>query len=181
MPTQPSQYLAKLCSIMLKIICSLHELDFQQLMNVYEEGNIITGKEVYPNLPENLQILYAEQDFYTYLQTFFKDPNARYAIWVEDDRYVSALRFETYNNGLLVTALETAPAERNKGFAVSLLRAVLLFLRSQGNGILYSHIVKDNMTSVNVHLSCGFQIISHEAKYLDGTVRSDSYTLSIEY
>ena len=151
------------------------------MMDVYQEGNTITGKKLYQNLSENLQILYAEQDFYTYLQTFFREPSARYAVWVEGGRYVSALRLEAYNNGLLVTALETAPAERNKGFAVSLLRAVLLFLRSQGNGILYSHIVKDNMTSVNVHLSCGFQIISHEAKYLDGTVRSDSYTLSVEY
>lgn len=166
---------------MLKIVRSLQDLDFRKLMDVYQEGNKITGKEVYPNLPENLQILYAEQDFYTYLQTFFKEPTARYAVWVVNGRYVSALRYESYNDGLLVNALETMPTERNRGFATLLIRSVQDFLRSQGNGILYSHISKDNMTSVKVHLSSGFQIISHEATYLDGAVRSDSYTLSVEY
>lgn len=166
---------------MLKIINSLQELNFRQLMDVYQEGNSVTGNETYPNLPKNLQIIYAEQDFYNYLQIFFKEPTARYAVWVMDGRYVSALRFETYNNGLLVSALETDPEERSKGFAGLLMKSVLDYLRTYGNGILYSHIHKGNTASLNTHLSCGFQIISHEATYLDGSVRSDSYTLSIEY
>ena len=166
---------------MLKIFDSLAEIDFRQLMDVYEEGNRICGKERYPELSENLQMLYAEQDFYSYLEVFFRNPSARYAVWVVDGRYAAALRLESYDDGLLLNALETAPAMRCKGFATDLVQAVLDHLRCSGNGILYSHVRKDNTSSLRVHHSCGFHIHSEKALYLDGTVRSDSYTLSNHY
>ena len=87
---------------MLRIIDSLSKIDFAQLMNVYEEGIGIAGREHYANYPVNLQSIYAEQDFYTYLEEFFKEPTARYAIWLNDMCYVSALRIEPYMDGLLL-------------------------------------------------------------------------------
>lgn len=166
---------------MLKIFDSLAEIDFRQLMDVYEEGNRICGKEKYPDLSENLQMLYAEQDFYSYLEMFFRDPSARYAVWVADGRYAAALRLERYDDGLLLNALETAPAMRCKGFATDLVQAVLDHLRYSGSGILYSHVRKDNHLSLRVHHSCGFHIYAEHALYLDGTIRPDSYTLSVDY
>lgn len=181
MLTRPSPYWAKPFSAMLKLIDSLEGLDFRQLMDVYEEGNRINGKEFYPEHAENLQIIFAEQDFYTYLKEFFKEPTARYAVWMHEGRYVAALRVERYNDGLLLNALETVPALRRNGFASKLILAVLEHLQSGGNGKLYSHVDKQNSASLAVHLSCGFLVVSDQAVYLDGTVRTDSVTLSISY
>lgn len=164
---------------MLKIIRSLSKLDFRQLMDVYLEGNEMCGRSRYQRYSRNLQLLYAEQDFYTYLRDFFRIPNAFYAVWIDGMRYVSALRLEEYADGLLLTALETMPSERKKGYATHLISAVLDYLGRDGNYRVYSHVKKDNTASVSIHLSCGFQIIADEAVYLDGTCRTDSYTLCI--
>ena len=129
----------------------------------------------------NLQSIYAEQDFYTYLEEFFKEPAARYAIWLNDMCYVSALRIEPYMDGLLLNALETIPHARKCGFATLLIQALVEHLRLEGNGKLYSHINKENVASLKVHLSCGFSIVSKEATYLDNTVHFDAFTLLLQY
>ena len=49
---------------MLKIAEKLNELDFGQLMAVYEEGNLENGVEFWPDLSQGQQILRVEQDFY---------------------------------------------------------------------------------------------------------------------
>ena len=54
---------------MLKWFRSVSQLDFRQLMDVYEETNQFTGSQDYPREPKNLQILFAEQDFYAFLYT----------------------------------------------------------------------------------------------------------------
>lgn len=166
---------------MLILFDSLAEIDFRQLMDVYEEGNRKSGQENYPKQPENLQILYAEQDFYAYLELFFQEPSAQYAIWIADGRYAAALRLERYNDGLLINALETAPQLRKQGFAKNLILSVLDDLRCRGSGVLYSHVMKNNIPSLHVHRSCGFCMQSDQAVYLDGTVRFDSCTLSVNY
>ena len=166
---------------MLKVIDTLAEIDFRQLMDVYEQGIAESGKIFYPNEPENLQILYAEQDFYAYLEEFFKDPSSCYVIWLAQSRYAAALRIERYQDGLLLNALETKPSLRGNGYAKQLILAVIDSLRSKGNGILYSHIEKSNEASLKVHLACGFQICCNYAVYLDGSEHPDSYTLSIKY
>ena len=181
MPTLPSPYLAKRFNAMLRIFDSLSDIDFRCLMDVYEEGNRINGKKYYPNYYENLQIIYAEQDFYAYLVEFFKEPTARYAVWIYECRYAAALRIERYHDGLLLNALETAPAMRRSGFAGKLVCAVIEHLQTSGKGVLYSHVNKNDVFSLKVHLSCGFRIVSDQAVYLDGTVRSDSVTLAVNY
>ena len=166
---------------MLKILNSLADIDFRQLMDVYEEGNCINGNELYGKYSKNLQIIYAEQDFYNYLVEFFEEPSARYAVWIHNGRYVSALRLERYCDGLLMNALETIPVARKQGYAKKLIMAVLDYLRNIGCGRLYSHVQKDNVASLCAHLSCGFMIASETAVYLDSSVRSDSYSLCINY
>lgn len=157
---------------MLHIVRSVKSLNFSQLMEVYAESNRENGEEFYPELPEGQRILRAEQDFYQYLQeSFFKTPGAYYAIFVAEDTYVSALRIEPYKDGVLLEALETAPMHRRKGYAKMLMRSVLA-----GEKKVYSHVGKRNLPSLKVHDACGFQRISEQAVYIDGSVNAKCCT-----
>lgn len=150
---------------MLIIVQSMRELAFGRLMEVYQE-------------PSGLVSLRAEQEFYHYLNDcFFRTPGAVYCIWQEGQRYVSALRLEPYNDGRLLTALQTAPDCRGNGYAGSLVRAVLAWQKAYGGGKIYSHIENRNAPSIAVHVECGFRKISDHAVYLDGSVdcRSGTY------
>ena len=159
---------------MLVMIHSIQELRFGQLMTVYEESNLENGREFYPHLPENQQILNAEQDFYQYLkECFFQTEGAVYALWQEKGTYVSALRIEPYQDGFLLAALETAPSCRKKGYATALIRAVL---ELSWITKVYSHIHKQNVSSRRTHENCGFVKILDYAEYIDGTVRTNSDT-----
>ena len=159
---------------MLQLATKLQELNVSQLMAVYEEGNRENGSILYPELPEGQQILRAEQSFYEYLREgFFPVEGAVYALWVENGRYVSALRLEPYADGLLLEALETAPEQRRKGYAEKLIRAVL----EQFPQKIYSHVSKKNTASLMVHQKCGFCQILDYAKYIDGSVLRTAVTL----
>lgn len=152
----------------------LSELNFGQLMAVYREGNEENAKDFFPNVPENQQILMAEQSFHQYLrECFFKTSGARYALWVVDGRYVSALRLEPYQDGLLLEALETHPQHRRRGYAAALIQAVL----AQNPGVkIYSHVGKRNTASIKTHEKCGFQRILEHAVYADGSVLTSACT-----
>ncbi|MBE6982684.1 MAG: GNAT family N-acetyltransferase [Ruminococcaceae bacterium] len=165
---------------MLKLIDSLRELPFGRLMGVYGEGNRKNGAEHYPHLSENLQILEAEQDFYAYLQTFFRQKDSYYALWYAEDKLVSALRVEPYADGWLIAAVETHPACRNLGYAKLLLTEVCGHLVSNGKVPIYSHIGKDNLPSQKVHLHCGFREILPYSCYADGTVNDYCHTYCLD-
>lgn len=158
---------------MLKLCYEINDLDFRQLMDVYEETNQITGRENYPNEIENLQILFAEQDFYQYLDLFFKYPDAKCAVWVEEERYLAALRMEGYQGAYIITALEVLPGARGKGYGTKLLKAV----QDISDMPLYSHVQKQNVASLAVHKKCNFTVVSQEALFIDGVKRNDHYTL----
>ena len=159
---------------MLHMAAKLRELNFRQLMAVYEEGNLENARDFYPHVPDNQKLLVAEQAFYQYLQeVFFRTPGAVYALWVVDGAYVSALRLEPYQDGLLLEALETAPGLRRKGYARELIRAVLAQV---GDTKVYSHVSKRNQASLGVHESCGFHRILEHAVYADGSVMRNHCT-----
>ncbi len=159
---------------MLYLATKLQELNFSQLMAVYEEGNRENGALFYPELPEGQQILRAEQSFYQYLREgFFPTEGAVYALWVENGKYVSALRLEPYEDGLLLEALETAPIARRKGYAEKLIRTVLDRFPQK----IYSHVSNKNTASLSVHQKCGFRQVLDYAKYIDGSVVRTAVTL----
>lgn len=161
---------------MLYIARSLGQLEFSQLMTVYEEGNLENAEELYPELSKGQALLRAEQDFYQYLrESFFKTQGAYYAIWQENGCYVSALRMEPYRDGVLLEALETHPQYRRQGFAEKLIRVVLPMEKK-----IYSHVGKRNAASLAVHKKCGFQRISEQAAYIDGSVNDKCCTLCFE-
>lgn len=160
---------------MLYVAHRLNQLSFSQLMAVYEEGNRKNGAELSPKLSENEQILRAESAFYQYLsESFFRTPGAFCAIWMEKNRYVSALRLEPYQDGLLLEALETAPDCRGHGYATALLQAVLERCPEK----VYSHVGKCNEASLAVHEKCGFHIVLDHAVYVDGSVARNAWTLA---
>jgi len=159
------------------IAYSLRELDFRQLMDVYEQSNRQTGQENYPYLPEPQQLLMAEQDVYTYLKGFFfKDPNAYYAVWAPEGCYKAAVRLEPYEDGYLLTALETVPDSRRKGYATNLLKNIVSYLKECHCANLYAHIDSRNTASIVLHRSCGFYKIADHAVFLDGSVLRGYHT-----
>lgn len=166
---------------MLKLCYALLDLKFSDLMEVYQEGNAENAREFYPQEEKNIGILSAERDFYQYLnESFFPANGAVYAIWIERGTYVSALRLENYQDGLLLEALETHPDYRRRGYAVKLINATVAEMRNSGYSKIYSHIGKRNTASLNTHKACGFQRISEHAVYIDGSVTDRACTLCLE-
>lgn len=159
---------------MLFVAHRLRDLSFGRLMEVYREGNAENGIECWPGESPERQLALAEQDFYDYLsQTFFRASGAFYGLWEANGNYVSALRMEPYQDGFLLSALETAPEHRRKGYARKLILAVL---GEMGSVKIYSHVSKRNFASIRVHEDCGFQKVLDHAVYADGSVLSNSVT-----
>lgn len=165
---------------MLKIFHTPKELNKAQLMTVYEQSNRDEGKQRYPYLPENLQILRAEEDFCAYVDVFLKDERSIYAIWTSDDVYCAALRIEAYRDGYLLSGLETALTARRKGYATELVKEFQNYLKKFGAYKLYSHVSKTNRASMIVHMNCGFVRVLDHAVYVDGSVFHNVYTLCYE-
>lgn len=159
---------------MLVLAKKLHQLNFRQLMEVYAEGNEENGEDMWPELNREQRLLRAEQAFYQYLaEGFFPLPSAVYAIWEENGKYVSALRLEPYEDGLLLEALETAPQYRRRGYGEKLIRAVQDAFPQK----IYSHVSKKNAPSLAIHKKCGFRQVLDYAKYIDGSVARNAVTL----
>lgn len=162
---------------MLLMIRALQDLRYSQIMRVYEESNIRYGKARYPRLSAGLQLMTAEQDFYGYLQDFFSTKGAACAIWSVDGEYRSALRLEPYQDGYLLAGLETAPEARGKGYAKLLVREALSEFRKASDLPVYSHVVKSNIASLELHKASGFVRIRESADYIDGSHHEDACTL----
>ena len=159
---------------MLRLADKLNKLNFAQLMEVYAEGNEENGEEMWPELPREQMLLRAEQAFYQYLlEGFFTVPGVVYAIWEENGVYISALRLEPFEDGLLLEALETAPAFRRQGYGEKLIRAVQEAFSQR----IYSHVSKRNIPSLAIHEKCGFRQVLDYAKYIDGSVARNAVTL----
>ena len=171
MRTQQNPSLEKACNGSLRIFRDLRHLQFSKLLDVYSES-------LYSACHSNQKRLDAEQDFYAYLRVFFQ--SGFYAVWEEDDRYISALRLEPYQGGLLLEAVETAPDFRKQGFAKKLLNAVLEYIREKETFPVYSHVAKDNLPSLGLHKACGFTRIAEFAVYIDGSVRQNSCTFVLD-
>ena len=164
--------------IMVKIIGEIGELNTQQLLDVYLQSHENYGREHFPKLDAHEQLVFAQEDFRSYLrEDFFLQKDAFYAVWIVDGVYQCALRLEPYRDGMLLQALETAPNARRKGYAGSLIAEVLKHLQGRSYKAVYSHVEKHNIPSLAVHYKCGFQKLTDSATYLDGTVTQRSCTL----
>lgn len=159
---------------MLLVVNSMRGLDAEKLMAVYVQSNQESGASRWRwESPERQREL-AEQAFCDYLHdVFFPTPGACYAVWLEGNRYVSALRLEPYEDGFLLEGLETALDCRGRGYASKLIRAV----QERVNRTIYSHVEGRNLPSQSVHRACGFRLLRDSAVLIDGTVSSRACTL----
>lgn len=166
---------------MLHVITTFRRLPFGALMKVYEKTNLEQGREQWPWETPERQLALAQEAFCDYLQRcFFRIPGAAYCLWLVEDQPVSALRYEPYGHGVLITALETAPDSTGKGYATELLKQTLEHLREEGIRKVCVHIHRGNRASIRVHKRCGFTQITRGAKLLDGSYRSDFDTFGID-
>ncbi len=151
---------------MVKMFYNCADMDIPQLVNLYADS---------------LQNQKKAEDFASYIQwDFFRQPDACCCVLLKDGRYVSALRLERFEDGFLLSGLQTAPHHRNKGYGSRLLQDVLASLCQQDRLPVYSHIHKKNKISLRLHCTAGFCIISDYAKLLDGTVSAMYVTLRYE-
>lgn len=152
----------------LKICYSFQELNITQLMEVYSQSLNDDPVGRYQ----------AKQDFYDYLrEEFFSIPNVFYALWSLEGRCVSALRMEPYQDGYLLSGLETALQDRRKGYARKLVNGVLQYLSLEGSFPIYTHVHKKNAASLALHRACGFAPIQDYGVLIDGTVSYNYLTL----
>lgn len=141
---------------MIVVATSMNQLNLSQLAAVYQESCQHSEK----------------WEMFDYLrECFFPAGGAVYCL-SEGSVYVSALRLEPYRDGSLLTALETAPEHRGRGYAQKLLMGVM----EQVDGKIYSHIDNRNRASLAVHKACGFEKILDYAAYLDGSVSTRAGT-----
>lgn len=146
-----------------------------RLMTLYREGNRENAAYYYPDLSAEQGLLRAREDFCRYLrEDFFRVPGGVYCIWEEDGAWVSGLRLEPWEDGLLLEALETDPDFRRQGYGRRLLRAVQ---DQWAHERIYSHVNKKNRPSLAVHAQCGFKLWKDTARLLDGTVSAGCCTL----
>ena len=161
---------------MLKVIRNINQLPFGEVMQVYLQSNLQKAKLDHFGRADGL--LQAEMDFYAYLRDgFFRTDGAYYCLWEDNRQVVSALRMEPYEDGLLLTGLETHPDCRGKGYACALMAAAL----EQAQCPVYSHIDRHNFASIAVHKKCGFEKVTNFAVFLDGSVSRNADTYARKF
>jgi ribosomal protein S18 acetylase RimI-like enzyme len=144
---------------MLKTFSSYSDLDVNSIMNIYA-GSVVPGDW-------RKEFVFTED-----LRLFFQCKDAYLALWSCDGIPVSAVRIEPYSDGYLLSCLETAPQSRRKGFARSLLQAVMEYCP----GTYYAHVDGRNKASMALHRSLGFQVFLDYAVHVDGSVYANSFT-----
>ena len=157
---------------MIQVFTSLEQLDFFELTRLYKSDIEEAGLLDYPELDQDERRFCAENDFYLYLQDYFFQNGGRYCIVIEQGHYISAVRFEQYQDGELLNALITDEAYRRRGYASMLLEAVLFQFATP----IYSHIYINNTASILLHQKMGFRKLYDYSFMLDGTVRTDHIT-----
>lgn len=158
----------------LRILQSMAQVDFSELFRVYGESLLCHARRDYPHMDPDVAMEREQQAFLDDCRCFFRD-RGRYYVLVSAGRYLSIACAEDYEDGSLISALETAPDCRRKGYGRKLLAAVT----AGEQGRLYSHVAKTNKASLCLHEACGFHILKDSARLIDGTVSGRFYTMII--
>lgn len=155
---------------MLLIARKISDLDVPELWSIYanDHGMNISGSAGQGE---------CKREFYLFLTDFFCNLHGSYFILIEDSAYVSAVRAQKFEDGILISGLQTKREQRNKGYAKCLLKCVCDEIRRGGDVPIYSHVSEKNSVSLAVHRSCDFHVLKESAHMLDGSVRSDTWTL----
>ncbi|MBO4915994.1 MAG: GNAT family N-acetyltransferase [Oscillospiraceae bacterium] len=162
---------------------TLESVDFQKLMEIYVEGNAENISYFFPDETDHLAGLHkVERKFYDYLKTgFFNKRGSSYYVLEDGGNWVSAIRLfpvEGQKNTFFAEALETAPKYRRKGYARKMISLLYDKLKEDGDFEITDTVNKHNTVSVNLHLSCGFEVYKDPAVcVLNGQVDKNAYTM----
>lgn len=154
---------------MLTYIRDTKSIPFFEISQVYQQS--IEDPDRSDNLWQE------EQDLYHELLDLVEHRKGVLAMWRTEQGIQTVLRLEKHLDGYLIHSLQTRQQSRRKGFALKLMTAVL---QDHPKGtVFYSHVMKDNVASLQLHLRCGFQVHSDMARLMDGTVSNRYVTLKL--
>ena len=114
-----------------------------------------------------------EDAFLEDLRVYFSEADTILAVWEENGQYLSSLRFEPYEDGFLISCLETNSQVRRQGYASRLVNELL----SDVCRPVYVHVEKKNRASLGFHEKLGFRVFKDLAVYVDGSVYHSSCTM----
>ena len=158
---------------MILTIRSVEDLSFMKLTELYKDNIESNRIKHYSKMGEIGGRFQAENDLYYYIKdVFFKQSNGTYLIYQCEDKYVSGLRFERYEDGVLLNALMTSKEYRRKGFASLLLHHLIQNVQDP----IYSHIHCDNTASILLHKRFGFELLCDHSFLLDGSFSDEHFT-----
>lgn len=161
------------------------DIDKERLMDVYSEGNLKNASYFYPEETDiEAAVDKVKDGFMEFLQKdFFAHDDATYWVLEENGAWVSALRTCMVKPGTYyLEALETPPAQRNRGFASKLMLEVLETMKQEGSFQLYDCVSKKNTPSLKTHLKCGFTIATEDGyDYLNNAVEVRDYGMVYYY
>lgn len=145
----------------------IEEIDFNKLMDIYEESNWENLSMVESDIDEksDKNILYQKvrQAYTDYLKNDFLKSGKNYlAILIDEKSYLSALRLFDEGKYFLLEALETNPSFRRKGYGEKLLSKVLDNFANREE--IRSEVGKNNKKSLNLHKKLGFKIKEEREK-----------------
>lgn len=167
---------------MLKIITSYEQIKKRQYMDIYARSNLENTDYFFPHIKDKkLALQEAERSHLNYLKTEFLNGQNFCAVWMEQERWLSAMRvYAIEENRYYIEALETRPAQRGKGYVTRLLCETILFLKERGCFTLSSCVSKRNFASLKAHQNAGFRIVSDPGfDYLQN--RSDEMSYGLTY
>lgn len=170
---------------MIKRITRFNDIDQRKLMDIYLKGMIEDAEYQYPEIEDPQEaVRLIEESFLEWLESeFFKRPEDTYWILEEKGVWISALRTSRIEDSLYyLEALETHGDYRKRGYASTLVNAVIDALKEGGAFRLCDCVHKANEASLNTHKKCGFEIVADNGYcYLYGSTNERTYGLEYRY
>lgn len=153
-----------------------------QILHAFSELKFPSLAELYFEEEKNSEAIYEKiSDFYSFLrQDFFKISGSFYCVAENNGAYISALRIEPFQDGWLLSGLQTLSGHRRNGVASQLMETAIQYLNVNGGCSIYSHVSKKNHASLRTHRKFGFIPIKDYAVYLDGSIDQNAYTLLLK-
>ncbi|MBQ9969162.1 MAG: GNAT family N-acetyltransferase [Oscillospiraceae bacterium] len=169
--------------MMLLVFETMNDMQLQQLMKLYEDGNRINVPLAFPDCTDTEEGLRKiEEGFTQWLRDdFFPKEENTYYVLEEEGQWVSTFRLTKIDDFYFLEALHTPVALRRRGYAKKLMNEVIQYLKQRGSVILRDNVRKDNEASLAVHRQCGFTIEQEDGiDYLDGQTYPKCYGLIYE-
>lgn len=151
---------------------NVKRIDFEKLMDVYEESNrenIVNASDFIGELGDSFKEKEIfdnyKKDYINYLKEDFLANKENYIVIIRNkDTYLSALKLHYEEDCYLIEALETNPDFRNRGYGEKLLKSVLI--KFPKKTVFNSEVGLNNKKSLGLHKKLGFKILERRKSNL---------------